>query len=306
MSSSAHHRRIPIRARLALLALLRLGSYGLLFLLARRLPFPLAYLLAWFVGWLAWWCDADGRKRVGRNLRPLLPAQAQPDWPRLIRRNYIEFTVTVFEQARMGHLPTDLFRPPRLRIVDPWGALRSLKGPAILVGPHVHWELQLAAVLPQTNIKRMAAIALSHQDERIDAWFEHGREAMGCQSLYLDRAPLTSLRWLGDGKVLGIVADRLYTAHGQVVPFAQGQLALPVGPAALAVQTGASIYPMLLARHAPTAFTLCLGEPIHPGSGSRQDQIKHMMKQLGARFGRFLMACPHQWCAFHEAWSRSA
>ena len=284
---------------------LRLLLYRAKVRVANACPLWLGRTIAYAVGTLLWACDARGRVTVRRNLAHFLPARCPEALARAVRRSYINFGWYLAESFRLSRLPASFFRAPRLTMVDPWGvfANRPLHGPAILVTVHSHWEV-LAAVTHRLGLITGAeVVALGSGDPRIDALFERQRNAVGTRSLLLDRAPLGSLRALKEGKILGLLGDRDYTGHGLAVPFAGEPMALPLGPAALAIQTRSPIIPLFLARSGPTRFTLIVGQPIHADPElPKNQQAELLTRRLACTMLRFIAAAPAQWVAFHDAW----
>ena len=286
---------------------LRLLVYRCKSAIARTSPLWLGRILAYGVGTVLWAFDARGRKVVARNLAHFIPVRCPEARARAVRRNYIAFSWYIYESFRLHRLPPAFFRPPALTITDPWGvfAQRPLRTPAILVTVHSNWELITAAIYHLGLIERVEVIALSSGDRAIDALFERMRNAVGAHSLNLDQAPLGALRALRAGKILGVVGDRDYTGNGLRVPFAGEAMSLPLGPAALAVQTHAPIIPMYLARRTHTSFSLVVGRPIHADpTCSKADQVVALTHQLAAVMVRFIVAAPAQWISFHDAWRR--
>lgn len=275
-------------------------------LVANRLPMTWSRILAHLVGTLCWLLDARGRRVVARNLAPFIPPHCAEARARAVRACYRSFAVALSEGLRIGHLPEGYLGEGRLRLIDPWGvfARRPIAGPAILVTVHANWELMLAAAQRLQLVEQVEAITLSHGDPAIDHLFDRKRAAVNCRSLLLDRAPLAALRALKGKRILGLLADRDYTGGGLVVPFGGAPMALPPGPAALAVQTGAPIIPMFLARTAPRSFTLLVGKPIRPTPGTpKPRQMRALTEQLACALARFIAAAPAQWVAFHDAWA---
>ncbi|MFW5845758.1 MAG: lysophospholipid acyltransferase family protein [Planctomycetota bacterium] len=279
-------------------------GYRMLFACCRHMPYRLGYLLAWMAGWIGWWCDARGRKQVATNLRPLLEHPAPEALPRMVRRNYISFTVTVVEHLRMAWIDPVWLTAPKLQVVDPWGLREQPPtGAAVLTGVHTNWELYVRWFQLHGFTPRLAGIALSHGDAGIDALFDAVREQLGLTPLRLDRAPLASLRWLREGGQLAIVGDRVYQGHGIPVRIGYSRLSLPVGPAALAVQSGAPVVVFHLARRGPTELTLFIGRPLHAQPDlPRDDQVRLLTEEIATWFDRYLRASPHQWAAFMPVW----
>jgi lauroyl/myristoyl acyltransferase len=284
---------------------LRRTAYRAMDGFANRCPMPLMRLLAHALGSLAYCVDARGRRTVGRNLSHFIPASAPQARERAVLASYRNFATALGEGLRLGSLPETYLAPERLRVVDPWKvfASRPLKGPAILVTVHANWALLLAAAHHLRFFEQVEAISLSHGDPMIDHLFERKRARAGCRSLLLDRAPLAALRALKGERILGVLADRDYTGNGVRVPFGDHYMAVPPGPAALAVQTASPIIPMFLARSGPRSFVLIVAKPLHADEREpKQRQVRQLTERLSRTLGRFIAAAPAQWVAFHDAW----
>jgi KDO2-lipid IV(A) lauroyltransferase len=281
--------------------------YRLMDTVANRAPMPVTRVLAQAVGTTMWALDARGRAAVRRNLAHFIPAACGEARSRAVLAAYRSFAVQLSEGFRLGRLPERYLE--RLRLVDPWQvfAQRPLRGPAILVTVHANWELMLAAVQRLRLIEQVEAISLSHGDPRIDHLFERKRGQVGCRSLLLDRAPLAALRSLKAERILGILADRDYTGNGVRVPFAGEPLSLPPGPAALSVQTGAPVVPMLLLRTAPSAFAVVVAKPLRADESlPKPQQVLDLTDRLAKTLVRFIATAPTQWVSFHDAWRNGA
>lgn len=284
---------------------LRRATFRAMDAVANRLPMTLTRVLAIAVGTVMWFLDAAGRRVVARNLAHFIPRECRDARRRAVLRAYREFAVALSEGMRLGRLSPRYLAPDRLRFVDPFRvfASRPLRGPAILVTIHANWELMLAATHRLGLIEQVEAIAMSNGDPAIDHLFERKRAAVGCRSLLLDRAPLAALRALKAGRILGVLADRDYTGNGVRVRFAGEAMALPAGPAALSVQTGAPIVPMVLLRTGPRTFAVVVGRPLRPDPGkAKHAQVRELTDRLARVLARFIATAPSQWVAFHDAW----
>jgi KDO2-lipid IV(A) lauroyltransferase len=283
----------------------RRAAYRAMDGVANRLPMGAARLLAYAVATFIWLADPRGRVTVRRNLAHFIPPHCPEALARSVRACYRSLALALCEGLRLGRLPERYLSPERLTLVDPWKvfAKRPMRGPAILVTVHANWDLMLAAVHRLKLIEQVEAITLSQGDPAIDHLFERKRALAGCRSLLLDRAPLAALRALKNERVLGILADRDYTGNGVRVPFAGQPMALPLGPAALAVQTGAPIVPMVLVRRSPSRFAVVVGKPLlADASLPKQAQLRTLTDRLARTLVRFIAAAPAQWIAFHDAW----
>jgi phosphatidylinositol dimannoside acyltransferase len=273
--------------------------------LAHALPLSAGRMLAYVVGTLVWLCDPRGRKVVERNLAHFIPGQCRDALTRAVRRNYVTFCIYLYESFRIDKLPARFFRAPNLTVSDPFDVFttRPHPGPAILVTVHCNWEL-IAAMCDRLGwTTAIDVVALTSGDQVIDGIFAGLRRSSHAESLALDRAPLGSLRALKAGRVVGLVADRDYTGHGMRLPFAGETMSVPLGPAALAVQTTAMIIPLYLARRGFTRFHLQVGRPLRANPDvPKQQEVERLMVGLVEVMTRFIATAPAQWVSFHDGW----
>ncbi|MEK7413145.1 MAG: lysophospholipid acyltransferase family protein [Planctomycetota bacterium] len=268
---------------------------------ADRMPLGLSRTIAYNIGASAWFLDARGRKAVARNLAAAVPA-GEP-LRRAVRRSYTEFALTLAEAARLHHMPAEWLQSPFLTIVDPWRVFinKPLQGPAILVSVHSHWDM-LAALMHRLGwYNTVLAPTLSYGDPALDQWLARRRDRWGCRTVAIDKAPLAMLRALREGRILGMLMDRVYAGHGVPTRFLGHERHLPIGPAALSIQTHAPIIPIFLARTSPSTFSLIVSRPERANpSLPRGEQVAELTTRIGSTMSRLLSAAPAQWVAFHD------
>ncbi len=266
---------------------------------ADAMPLGLARLVAYTVAMTAWLVDARGRSVLARNLSAAVPS-GDP-LRRAVRRSYTEFALTLAEAARLHH--DGWLGPGVITVHDPWRvfAARPLRGPAILATVHSHWDMLAAALHRLRMTDGLLAPTLAYGDPSLDRWLAERRGRWGCRTVTLDRAPLALLRALKDGQVLGLLVDRDYSGRGLPGHFLGRPTQLPSGPAALAVQTGAPVIPLLLARSSPGTFALLVGRPLRPDARlPRGAQVAELTHRIAAATSRLMSAAPAQWVSFHE------
>ncbi|HYE04093.1 MAG TPA: hypothetical protein VEL07_01120 [Planctomycetota bacterium] len=282
----------------------RRALYRACFALASVIPPGLGRVLAYILGYLGWALDARGRKVVERNLAHFVPAWSDAH-RRAVRRAFIDFCIVTYESFAMPTLPAAMFQPPNLEFIDPWNcyARKPLPGPTVMLSVHCNCELILAAAYHLKLNDGIEAIALTHGDD-LDALWDRMRAAVKCRTLLLDKGgPLASLRALKAGKTLGVVGERDYSGSGLPVMFAGEMMSMPIGSAAMAVQTGAVVIPHLLARRGWSRWTLIVGRPLRPDPDApKQAQVTAMTRAIGHVFARFIATVPAQWTAFHDHW----
>lgn len=285
---------------------LRYWLYRGLFAIAPYVPLRFAQGVGWLCGALFHGFDRRGRRRVADNIRGLITPARRKHLPFLVRRSYCRFGLVCAEGLKLHCLPDRLAHEPMMRITDPWRVLDDppLKGPGMYCTVHANWELFPPLFLKRGLIDRLHIIALPHGDQRVDDFFYQRRDAVGVESMLLDAAPLASLRALRDGAIFGLVGDRDYTKHGIPVTLAGRATTIPVGPAALALQAGIPIVPVLLGRNGYTRTWVMMGPPVHAEPNlPRRQQIAQLSQRLADWYSRFLRTVPDQWVVFHDQWA---
>lgn len=284
---------------------MRQWLYRLAFVAVPMLPLGSVRLIAWLFGNIAWFCDPRGRRVVEHNLAPALGPCSSAALRRIARRSYINFVICIADIFNLPLVAKHIAKSDDFTLIDPWHVFDSapLNGPLIIATPHCNWELTGAMLRGNEFLSELAVIALSHDDDGIDRLFTAARRGAGVDSLMLDQAPLASLRALNRGQILGIAADRDYTGHGVPARLFGQPIQVPVGPAALSVQSGARIVPVCAFHHGARRVSLLVGKPLQADpEQSKRVNVRVLTQLLITWFGRCIQAAPSQWSAFHPVW----
>jgi len=98
------------------------------------------------------------------------------------------------------------------------------------------------------------------------------------------------------GKLVCIVADRDLSATGVEVDFFGEKALLPAGPAALAVQTGAALMPVITSFVGEYEWAAYVHDEIPvPETGDRKQKVAAMTQQLAAVFEQGIREHPQDW-----------
>jgi KDO2-lipid IV(A) lauroyltransferase len=184
-------------------------------------------------------------------------------------------------------LVADAFTPGRtvLFVGLHFGALEL---PALYLASHVG-----GAVVPMETV----------DDEALQAWFTRTRGAAGVRLVGLREARRELMAALRDGTPVGLVGDRDLTGGGTLVPLFGAPARLPLGPAMLAVESGAATYVMAVRRAAHGRYIGRLEMVQVPPDGSRRERVTGTMTSLAAAFERVIEDAPAQWWAvFFPIW----
>ncbi len=282
---------------MATIGLYRMGQWC-----AATLPRGCAYRLAErLADGYRWFVPREARI-VQENLRPILG-----DDPARLRAAARE----VFRE--FGRYLTDFLSPQHIdrayvaAHIEVTGlehveaALADGRG-AIALTAHVgHWEL--CGRITQALGYAVSAVALPHQDPRVNAFFDEQRTRHGMQVIPMGRAGVACLRVLRQRRLLALLADRDYSHHAAVSTAFFGRPTwIPRGPAVLSVRTGRPVVPVFLLRVAGDRFRLVFEPPIYPSSGADEARIVQLTRQYVAILERHIRAHPTQWFMFQPFW----
>lgn len=174
--------------------------------------------------------------------------------------------------------------------------------PVIFVGLHFG-SIELPALFLAARVGGAVAPMETVDDATLQAWFVRTRGAAGVRIVGLREARRELLTALRDGTAVGLVGDRDLTGGGTLVPLFGAPARLPLGPAMLAVESGAAPY-VVGVRRARAGHYLGRLERVHvPADGSRRERVEATMTALAIAFERIVRDAPEQWWAvFFPIW----
>lgn len=249
-------------------------------------------------------------RRVARWLadhdRGTALARAAADDPRalerLVRRAYRHAARYYLEVARTPALtPRDL--DERLEIETPDTVAAAFAGgPVIFVGLHFG-SLELPALYLAQRVGGAVGPMETLADPHLQAWFVRTRGAAGVRIVGLREARRALLAALRDGTSVGLVGDRDITGGGTLVELFGSPATLPLGPAMLAVESGATPYVVGVRRTTGLGYVGRV-EPVQvPTDGSRRERVTTTLETLARGFERVVEDAPEQWWAvFFPIW----
>jgi phosphatidylinositol dimannoside acyltransferase len=176
-------------------------------------------------------------------------------------------------------------------------------GPVIFVSAHFG-PIELPALyLAHRSGSTFVAPMETVDDPPLQAWFEETRGSLGVRIVGLRSARRELSAALKAGGYAGIVGDRDIGGGGIAVPFFGAPAPFPIGPALLAIETGARIAAVGVRRlpDGRVAGRLTL-VPV-AAAGTRRERIAATLTSLAAALEAFIGDAPEQWSgAFFEIW----
>lgn len=174
--------------------------------------------------------------------------------------------------------------------------------PVIFVGLHFG-AIELPALFLASRVGGAVAPMETIDDEGLQDFFVSTRGAAGVRIVGLREARRELLKALRDGISVGLVGDRDLTGGGLPTRLFGAPANLPLGPAMLAVESGAPLYVVGVRRTGPTRYRGGIEAVAVPAEGTRRERVTAAMTGLAAAFERTVATAPEQWWAvFFPIW----
>jgi lauroyl/myristoyl acyltransferase len=286
--------------------------------LACRLPEGSLVRLAEFAGDLWYRLTPKRAAQARRNLRrvaqdmaargrgtPAVRAAATDPraLERLVRLAYRHAARYYLEVARApGLRPSDIDEKVEVETPDAAAAAFGSSHPSIYVGLHFG-GIELPGMLLATRAGAAVSPMEELDDPRLQAWFVRTRGVVGLRLVGLREARRELQAALREGTSVGIVGDRDLTGGGMATELFGAPAMLPLGPAILAVESGAPVY-VVGARRAGVGRYVGRLEPVAvPADGSRRERVTATLAAIADGFERIIEDAPEQWWAvFFPIW----
>jgi KDO2-lipid IV(A) lauroyltransferase len=186
---------------------------------------------------------------------------------------------------------------------DDVDAVFARNAPTIFISGHFG-PIELPGLyLASRSGQRVVAPMESVGDPALQAWFVRTRSAFGVRIIGLHEARRELSAALKRGEHVGLVADRDITGGGIEVPFFSALAPIPVGPAFLAIESGAPLQLAGIWRTGRLTYRGRLDEVPVAAEGTRRERIEQTVVAEAAAFERIIARAPDQWAAvFAPIW----
>jgi KDO2-lipid IV(A) lauroyltransferase len=175
-------------------------------------------------------------------------------------------------------------------------------GAVIFVGLHFG-SLELPGLFMASRVGGAVAPMETLDDPGLQDWFVRTRGAMGIRIVGLREARRELMTALRDGTSVGLVGDRDLTGGGILTELFGAPATLPLGPAMLAVESGARPYVVGVRRTGVGRYIGRLERVAVPLDGDRRTRVTTTTDAIAAAFERVIEDAPEQWWAvFFPIW----
>ncbi len=276
-------------------------SYELAWALVCRVPESWARWAFQLAGDIAWRRQGHGVQRLEANLRRVIgPAASGKELRALSRagmRSYARYWMEVF---RLPVISTDRILADMRASGEEQTAFAYLAAGrgVVFALPHMgNWE-QAGAWIIARGAGKFTTVAERLKPESVYLRFLAFREALGFEVLPAsgggNRFGILAQRLRAGGMVC-LPADRDVTGSGIEVEFFGEKARMMGGPAALAVQTGAALMPVVLWFDGPYWGAHIYPEVPVPEGGDRRDKVAAMTQEMARLFEAGIAAHPQDW-----------
>jgi lauroyl/myristoyl acyltransferase len=299
----------------------RIRAWGasLLSWLVSKLPEGFSLRLASLVGTIWYLVARERRDRARANLHRVVAYLAEHEQGTetvrhaAVRRRSLEALVrSAFRHAVRYYLEvartpgvTPAFIRERLLIETPEVVDTAFAngGPMIFVGLHFG-AIELPGLYFVHRTGTTATVPMETiPDPELQRYFVRTRGKVGLRIVGLREARRDLSAALRRGEPVGLVGDRDLTGGGLEVRLFGAPAKLPIGPALLAIESGAPVYVVAVRRAGPGRYRGRL-QPIDiPAEGSRRERLTATVERLAKAFEQAVADAPDQWWAvFFPIW----
>lgn len=174
-------------------------------------------------------------------------------------------------------------------------------GTLILTAHLGNWEITGAYL----RLKNYPGVAIGKRIyfDKYDKFLNDLRKSQDVNIIYRDSSPKALLRILKDNKIVGVVADQdVDSVEGVFVDFFGRPAYTPVGPALLAMMTGASLIPVFAVRDG-LRHRFIVEKPIElADTGDRKADIVTNTQKWSLVVESYIRKYPDQWVWIHRRW----
>ncbi len=239
------------------------------------------------------------RELAERQIAAAFPERSR-EWVHATARSaYLHFGVESCATAHYARRPADIVE----QVVNPWDGPSLIAqhlpagGGCILVLGHLgNWEVGGAYL----NAAGMPPVAVARKQRgRVERRLSNVRKQLGIEAVYSSDAPRLLRRALADGRLVALVADQHASSGATPVRFLGRMASTYLGPARLALSTGAPLFYAGFVREGERYRTIIeFIEPPEPGP----EAAVEMTRRWVARLEQGVRVYPDQYFWFHRRW----
>jgi len=183
-------------------------------------------------------------------------------------------------------------------------AFSSAAGASIFLAAHFGAIELPGSILADRSGRTPMAPMEEISNEVLQAWMVRVRgSGLGLRIISANGAAQVMSDELAAGGIVGMVGDRNIVGAGVPVKLFGQTAKLPIGPALLAVESGAKLYVAAVIREPRGAYTGYIREVAIPTDGDRMVRTRATLTGIAAVFEELIVKAPEQWWTlFYPIW----
>lgn len=268
------------------------------------IPIKAALVIGGLVGRLGFWLVWKYRDLAISNLRHAFPGKSRLEIKRLAAKvfeNLGKIAVELVNFPKINKFNIDNFiRIENAGILE--GELKKGRGVILLTAHFGNWEM-LALT---TRVKGYPGSAIGRRlyFHKYDQYLNSLRKIHDVNVIYRDQSPRSILKVLRAGKIIGMLADQdVDSVEGVFVDFFGRPAYTPIGPAALAMASGASIVPAFMVRIESDKHVMMIDKPVEiTDTGNKEADLLTNTKRWSDIVESYIRRYPDQWVWMHRRW----
>jgi KDO2-lipid IV(A) lauroyltransferase len=292
----------------------------------QRLPDRLLHPLAHALGGVLYHAQTERRALVRSNLRRVcrwLAAEGLAR-PQVARASTDELALERLVRSAFGHYVRGYLEgaivkryggsrgAARTTLEDP-ALLEELLGPAggagraaIIVGLHFG-AIEIPGLYAAGRGAQIMSPMETLANQDLQSYVLHARGSSGLRIIPMRGAGRQLRDWLRSGRPVALVADRAVAGRGARMTLFGASARLPIGPAVLALETGAPVFVVTARRTGWGEYRGRIERLETPDAGSRREWLAAFMQAEARLFERVVADAPDQWWTlFFPIWDTPA
>lgn len=184
-------------------------------------------------------------------------------------------------------------------------AFAPTAGSAIFLAAHFGAIELPGSILADRSGRRPVAPMEEIANPVLQAWMLRVRGGgLGLRIIAAKGAAQVMSEELAAGGIVGMVGDRNIVGAGVPVKLFGHIAKLPIGPALLAVESGAKLYVAAVIREPRGAYTGYIREVVIPADGDRMARTRVTLAGIARVFEELIVKAPEQWWTlFYPIWN---
>ena len=236
------------------------------------------------------------------NLRHAFPDRDGAEREAILAENYREMGRVLADYTRLGLVAT-LPRETLISRVDGAEhvetALARGRGILVLSGHFSSFELGVRAA---AGAVPLTFVAKRIRNAHVQAWVERQRLDAGVRTIDVHRDVRPIYAALKEGGVVAMLADQDAGRRGIFVPFLGRPASTFLGPARIALATGATLLMGVTLREPDGRLRMEVSAPLDPEDRNAPDAAERLTERHVARLEAWVRQYPAMWFWVHRRW----